>query len=55
MVITLAVTPGLFGAALMADAMPDSVSSVESMVIEVEEAPTAMFSVPVPMPPCSNS
>ncbi len=40
-VITLAVTPGLLGAALMAEAMPDRVSLLESMVIEVEALPTA--------------
>ena len=41
--------PGLLGAELMAVAMPESVSLVESMVIDVEAAPTAMFNVPVPM------
>ena len=44
----LAVTPGLFGAELIAEAMPASVLLVESMVIEVEAPPTAMVSVPVP-------
>ena len=46
-VITLALTPAL-GVELMAAAMPESVLSVESMVIAVEEPPTAMVSVPVP-------
>ncbi len=46
-VITLALTP-TFGAELMAEAMPASVLLVESMVIAVDELPTAMVSVPVP-------
>ncbi len=46
--ITLALTPGLFGAELMAAAMPASVLLVESMVIAVDEPPTEMVRVPVP-------
>ena len=47
--MTLAVTPGLFGAELIAEAMPESVSLLESMVMEVEAAPTPTVSVPVPI------
>src|ERR1019366_10490345 len=42
-VMMLALTPGLFGAELMAAAMPASVLSVESMLIEVDDAPTAVL------------
>jgi hypothetical protein len=47
--MTLAVTPGLFGAELIAEAMPASVLSVESMLIDVDALPTAMVRVPVPI------
>src|ERR1700677_192196 len=47
--MTLAVTPGLFDAELMAEAMPETVSSLESMVIEVDAPPTASVNVPVPI------
>jgi hypothetical protein len=46
--MTLAVTPGLSVALLIAEAMPESVSSVESMEMEVEALPTVKVSVPVP-------
>ena len=45
----LALTPGLFGAALMAAAIPARVLSLESMVIGAETPPTESVSVPVPM------
>ena len=44
----LALTPGLFGAALIAAAIPAGVSLVESMLIEAVEPPTAIVKVPVP-------
>src|SRR5208282_4184064 len=47
-VMMLALTPGLFGAELIAAAMPASVLSVESMLIEVDDVPTAIVNVPVP-------
>jgi hypothetical protein len=47
-VMMLAVTPGLFGAELMAEAIPCSVLSVESMLIGAVRPPTVIFSVPVP-------
>jgi len=47
-VMTLALTPGLLGAALIAAAIPASVSLDESMLIEVEEPPTVIDRVPVP-------
>ena len=45
----LALTPGLFGAELIAAAIPASVLSVESMLTVVDELPTAIVNVPVPM------
>ncbi len=45
---TLAVTPGLFTAPLIAAAMPDKVLSVESMFMVAEFPPTAMTNAPVP-------
>ena len=47
-VMTLALTPGLFEAELIALAIPCSVSLLESMVIAVDAAPKLMLSVPVP-------
>ncbi len=47
--MTLAVTPGLFAAELIAEAMPESVLLLESMVMEVDAAPTPKVSVPVPI------
>ena len=44
----LAVTPGLLSAELIAAAMPASVLSVESILIDVEAPPTAIVRVPVP-------
>ena len=45
----LALTPGLFGAELIAEAMSASVLAVDGMLIEVEAPPTAMVKVPLPM------
>ena len=44
----LAVTPGLLGALLIAEAMPASVLSVPSIAMLAEVPPTVMSSVPVP-------
>ncbi len=40
--------PGLFGAELIAAAMPDRVLSVESMVMDEVAPPTEICRVPVP-------
>ena len=54
-VITLALTPGLFGAELMAAAMPASVLLVVSMVMSAERPPTAIVNVPLPTAPVLDS
>src|SRR5277367_3551024 len=46
--MTLAVTPELLAAELIADAIPASVLLVESTLIDVVEPPTAIVKVPVP-------
>ncbi len=48
-VMILALTPGLFGALLMAATIPCRVLFVLSMVIDVDAPPTTMLRVPVPM------
>ena len=48
-VMMVALTPGLFGAALIAEAMPASVLSVGSMLMVAEELPTLMVKLPVPI------
>ena len=49
MVMILALTPGLFGALLMAETIPCRVLLVLSMVIEDDAPPTVSVRVPVPM------